>query len=57
MAGPEDDHPSPFGPLQVELARMKKSNLTAAIDDVDDILTLLTEARNRVAQGMHLAEH
>lgn len=53
MAGPEHDHPSPFGPLQVELARMKKSNLTAAIDDVDDILTLLTEARNRVAQGMH----
>ncbi|KAK3175757.1 hypothetical protein K4F52_010026 [Lecanicillium sp. MT-2017a] len=48
MAG-EDDHPSPFGPLQVELARMKKSNLNSAIDDVDQIIDLLSSAREQIA--------
>ena len=46
------DHPSPFAPLMAELARMRKSNLTAAIDDVDSIINLLTAAREQVAQGM-----
>lgn len=51
MAEPDDDHPSPFGPLQVELARMRKSNLTGAIDDVEKIIDLLTAAREQVAEG------
>ncbi|KAH7156381.1 CTLH/CRA C-terminal to lish motif domain-containing protein [Dactylonectria macrodidyma] len=48
MAG-NDDHVSPFGPLMAELARMRKSNLTSAIDDVDQIIELLTAAREQVA--------
>ncbi|KAL6413525.1 putative regulator of gluconeogenesis Rmd5 [Ilyonectria robusta] len=48
MAG-SDDHVSPFGPLMAELARMRKSNLTSAIDDVDQIIDLLTAAREQVA--------
>ncbi|KHN98904.1 Ran binding protein-like, CRA domain protein [Metarhizium album ARSEF 1941] len=50
MAGTEDDMPSsPFGPLLAELARMRKSNLNAAINDVDSIIDLLTTAREQVA--------
>ncbi|KJK91313.1 hypothetical protein H633G_04863 [Metarhizium anisopliae BRIP 53284] len=50
MAGAEDDTPSsPFGPLLAELARMRKSNLNAAINDVDSIIDLLTAAREQVA--------
>ncbi|KAF7549806.1 hypothetical protein G7Z17_g6144 [Cylindrodendrum hubeiense] len=48
MAG-SDDHVSPFGPLMAELARMRKSNLTSAIEDVDQIIDLLTAAREQVA--------
>ncbi|KPM35640.1 hypothetical protein AK830_g10927 [Neonectria ditissima] len=44
-----DDHVSPFGPLMAELARMRKSNLTSAIEDVDQIIDLLTAAREQVA--------
>ncbi len=46
-----DDTASPFGPLLLELARMRKSNLTAAIDDVDKIIDLLSAAREQVAAG------
>ncbi|CAM1504476.1 Fc.00g020670.m01.CDS01 [Cosmosporella sp. VM-42] len=49
MAGDENDHPSPFAPLMAELARMKKSNLNAVVDDVDHIIYLLTMARDVVA--------
>ncbi|KAG5979755.1 hypothetical protein E4U55_004801 [Claviceps digitariae] len=50
MAGMEDDMPaSPFGPLLAEVARMRKSNLNAAIQDVDAIIDLLTAAREQVA--------
>ncbi|KJZ77378.1 hypothetical protein HIM_03102 [Hirsutella minnesotensis 3608] len=49
MAGSEEDTPSPFAPLLAEVARMRKSNLTAAIDDVDKIIELLTRAREQVA--------
>lgn len=52
MAGAEDDMPSsPFGPLLAELARMRKSNLNAAINDVDAIIDLLSAAREQVAGG------
>ncbi|EGX95427.1 regulator of gluconeogenesis Rmd5 [Cordyceps militaris CM01] len=44
-----DDSTSPFGPLLLELARMRKSNLSAAIDDVDKIIDLLSAARDQVA--------
>ncbi|WAO84302.1 Hypothetical protein NCS54_00151100 [Fusarium falciforme] len=49
MAGADSDHVSPFAPLMVELARMRKSNLNAAIDDVDQIIDLLTATREQVA--------
>lgn len=45
------DHISPFAPLMAELARMRKSNLNAAIEDVDQIIDLLTSAREQVAGG------
>ncbi|KAJ6785306.1 hypothetical protein PWT90_09223 [Aphanocladium album] len=47
-----DDTSSPFGPLLLELARMRKSNLSAAIDDVDKIIDLISAAREQVAAGM-----
>ena len=53
MAGADSDHVSPFAPLMVELARMRKSNLNAAIDDVDQIIDLLTATREQVAGGWH----
>lgn len=34
-----------------ELARMRKSNLNSAIEDVDQIVDLLVIARNQVAAG------
>ncbi|ODA81049.1 hypothetical protein RJ55_04011 [Drechmeria coniospora] len=46
MAGAED---SPFPPLLNELARVRRSNLTAAIGDVDKIIGLLMAARDQVA--------
>ncbi|QPH18452.1 hypothetical protein C2857_003492 [Epichloe festucae Fl1] len=50
MAGAEDGVPSsPFGPLLAEVARMRKLNLNAAIQDVDSIIDLLTAAREQVA--------
>lgn len=51
MATADEALQSPFGPLQVELARMRKSNLTAAIDDVDKIIYLLNNAREQIAAG------
>ncbi|KAF5021593.1 hypothetical protein F66182_6375 [Fusarium sp. NRRL 66182] len=50
MAGADNDHASPFAPLMAELARMRKANLNAAIDDVDQVIDLLTAAREQVAQ-------
>ncbi|KAF4505434.1 hypothetical protein G6O67_007384 [Ophiocordyceps sinensis] len=50
MAGADEDTTSPFAPLLVDLARMRRSNLTAAIEDVDKILDLLTKAREQVAR-------
>lgn len=52
MAGTDKDHPSPFAPLMAELARMRRSNLKTAIDDVDQIINLLTSAREQVAGGL-----
>lgn len=50
MAGAEDGMPSsPFGPLLAEVARMRKLNLNAAIQDVDSIIDLLMAAREQVA--------
>ncbi|RFU75562.1 regulator of gluconeogenesis rmd5 [Trichoderma arundinaceum] len=49
MSGSGDDIVSPFGPLQTELARMRRSNLTAAIQDVDKIIEYLVAAREQVA--------
>lgn len=51
MAGPDEDTPSPFAPLLADLARMRRSNLTTAIDDVDRILDLLAGTRDQVARG------
>lgn len=56
MAGLDQDIVSPFGPLQAELARMRKSNLTAAIQDVDKIIDYLVAAREQVAAGMKLTK-
>jgi hypothetical protein len=53
MTGSGDDIVSPFGPLQNELARMRRSNLTAAIQDVDKIIDYLVAARDQVAAGMN----
>ncbi|PFH59923.1 hypothetical protein XA68_11692 [Ophiocordyceps unilateralis] len=49
MTGLDDETMSPFAPLLAELARMRKSNLSAAIDDVDKIIDLLSKAREQVA--------
>lgn len=52
MAGEEEEMPqSPFGPLLAEVARMRRGNLNAAIQDVDSIIDLLTAARDQVAGG------
>lgn len=51
MPGAENGHPSPFKPLEPELQRMRKSNLSAAIDDVDKVIELLQSTRDQVAQG------
>lgn len=52
MAGAEDGMPSsPFGPLLAEVARMRKLNLNAAIQDFDSIIDLLMAAREQVAGG------
>lgn len=47
----EDYHPSPFALLQAELARMRRFNLTAAIDDVDKVIELLEAARDQITHG------
>lgn len=52
MAGADEEvSPSPFAPLHVELARMRKSTLKSAISDVDKIIDLLVAAREQVAEG------
>lgn len=51
MPGLEDERPSPFAPLQADVERMKRSNLTTAIDDVDQVIDLLMSAREQVAGG------
>lgn len=48
----QEGNPSPFTPLYAELAKMRKSNLTAAITDVDKIIELLESTREQVAEGM-----
>ncbi|CAI6081334.1 hypothetical protein V2G26_011632 [Clonostachys chloroleuca] len=50
MTGADNAPVSPFAPLQADLARMKKSNLNAAIGDVDKILEMLERTREQVAQ-------
>ncbi|KAK4059440.1 RMD5, regulator of gluconeogenesis [Trichoderma simmonsii] len=51
MAALGGDIASPFGPLQAELSRMRRSNLTAAIQDVDKIIDYLVAAREQVASA------
>lgn len=46
-----NEHPSPFGPVQAELAKMRRSNLGAAISDVDQIIALLEQTRDMVETG------
>lgn len=46
-----NEHPSPFGPVQAELAKMRKANLGAAISDVDQIIALLETTKEQVEQG------
>ena len=53
-AMPSNEHPSPFGPLQGELAKMMKSNLNGAIKDVDKIIELLENTKAQISQGMSL---
>lgn len=51
MPAVEQDRPSPFAALQADVERMKGSNLTSAIDDVDSVIDLLMAAREQVAGG------
>ena len=47
-----DDLPaSPFAPLLSDVSRMRRSGLRHAIEDVDKVINLLVEAREKVAQG------
>ncbi|GKU00539.1 transcription factor [Fusarium langsethiae] len=46
----DNDCGSPFAPLMAELARMRNKTLKTAIHDVDDVLDLLTKARDQIAQ-------
>ena len=46
-----NEHPSPFGPVQAELAKMRRSNLGAAISDVDQIIALLEQTKDMVETG------
>ncbi|KAG9255907.1 CTLH/CRA C-terminal to lish motif domain-containing protein [Emericellopsis atlantica] len=48
-----NEHPSPFGPLQGELAKMMKSNLNGAIKDVDKIIELLENTKAQISQDTH----
>lgn len=50
----QDGSPSPFTPLHFELAKMRGSNLTAAIDDVDKIIGILEEKKEQITQSMGL---
>lgn len=47
----EDDSSLPFGPLHAELERMRRWNLNQAIQDVDDIMKLLSNAREKIIAG------
>jgi hypothetical protein len=47
----DNDRGSPFAPLMAELARMRNKTLKTAIHDVDEVLDLLTKARDQIAQG------
>ncbi|RDA90260.1 hypothetical protein CP533_4604 [Ophiocordyceps camponoti-saundersi (nom. inval.)] len=51
MTGGDDETLSPFAPLLAELARMRKSNLSSAIQDVDKIIDLLSKTREQVAEN------
>ena len=51
MAEVDNDHVSPFAPLMVELARMRNRTLKTVVDDVDKVIDLLTNAREKIAQG------
>jgi hypothetical protein len=54
----QDGHPSPFLPLLAEVAKMRKSNLNATIEDVDDIISLIESTREQVAgRKTHPAPH
>lgn len=52
-----NEHPSPFGPVQAELAKMRNANLGAAIQDVDRIITLLETTKQQVEHGTDLPIH
>lgn len=47
----DNDRGSPFAQLMVELARMRNKTLKTAIFDVDNVIDLLTKARDQIAQG------
>ncbi|KAF4494963.1 hypothetical protein FAGAP_8908 [Fusarium agapanthi] len=50
MAEADNDHVSPFAPLMVELARMRNRTLKTVVNDVDQVIELLTNAREKIAQ-------
>jgi hypothetical protein len=60
MPEPDDLPASPFATLRADVARMRRSGLRHAINDVDKVIDILTAAREQVAQGSchlgHLAD-
>ncbi|KAL2211751.1 regulator of gluconeogenesis Rmd5 [Sarocladium strictum] len=50
MPEPDDLPASPFATLRADVARMRRSGLRHAINDVDKVIDILTAAREQVAQ-------
>lgn len=48
-----NEHPSPFGPVKYEVAKMRNANLGAAISDVDRVIALLERTKEQVEHGTH----